>query len=53
MVEITDAIIKKKHKEFNDRIKAVLEEVKGMEMGGTNPVVERLRQAIQNRQPIG
>lgn len=45
MEEITDDLIKAKHKEFNDRIRKTLKEVQDSDKGG---VVSRLRQAIAN-----
>ena len=51
MNEITDAAIKKKHKEFDERIKAVLESVRGTSqpMGGAglSPAVMKLRELAQ------
>jgi len=43
MPEITDEVIKKKHREFDQRIKDVLEEVRGKPKQIN--LMERLRQA--------
>ena len=52
MMEITDDMVKKKHKEFNDRVSAALNRksgnVKGTEF---SPAIQRLRQLVQLRKP--
>jgi len=51
MAEITDELIKKKHKEFNNRIKIVLDELRNAPTPttGVNPVLEQLRQTVRMR----
>lgn len=46
IMEITDEMIKRKHKEFNDRISAVLNRTGGNQF---SPRIERLRQLAQLR----
>lgn len=41
--KITDDLIKQRHKEFNDHVRKVLEEVRGE---GKGNVLSRLRQAV-------
>lgn len=53
MAEITDTTIKRKHKEFNDRIRRVLEEVRGKEQGEFSPAIHRLRQAVMEARRRG
>ena len=48
-MEITDDMIKAKHKEFNDRVTAAL----SRKSGGSefSPALQRLRQLVQLRKP--
>ena len=51
-MEITDDMVKKKHKEFNDRVAAVLNRKSGATMGTEfSPAIQRLRQLVQLRKP--
>lgn len=51
-MEITDDMVKRKHKEFNDRIAAALSGKMGNQMGNEfSPAIQRLRQLAQLRKP--
>ena len=51
-MEITDDMIKNKHKEFNDRVTAVLNQKSGDTMAAQfSPAIQRLRQLAQLRKP--
>ncbi len=50
MKEVTDEVIKKKHKEFNQEIQALLDELQRGASMGVNPVMQKLRQAASQRQ---
>lgn len=51
-MEITDEMIKRKHREFNARVNAALQRKNGNMMGGQfSPAIQRLRQLAQLRKP--
>ena len=51
-MEITDDMIKAKHREFNDRITAALNQKTGNTMAMQfSPAIQRLRQLAQLRKP--
>ena len=53
-MEITDELIKKKHKEFNNRIKAVLTELQATQPGvgqGLSPTIQQLMQTVKMTKP--
>lgn len=45
--EITDEVIKKKHAEFNDRLKTVLEELRNKSRNGQPDIVTKLKDAAR------
>lgn len=45
--EITDEIVKKKHKEFDDRIKKFLAELRGKSTNGQPDIVTRIKEAAR------
>ena len=49
-MEITDEMVKKKHKEFNARVSAALNR-KGSNTSQFSPEIERLRRLAQLRKP--
>lgn len=51
-MEITDNMIKRKHKEFNDRVVAALNKGKGdLVSQQFSPAIQRLRRLAQLRKP--
>jgi len=51
-MEITDDMVKAKHKEFNDRVGAAISKKGGNNMGAQfSPAIQRLRQLAQLRRP--
>ena len=50
-MEITDEMIKRKHKEFNDRVTAALARKSGGVGNEFSPALQRLRQLVQLRKP--
>ena len=50
-MEITDERIKRKHKEFNDRVTAALARKSGGMGNEFSPALQRLRQLVQLRKP--
>lgn len=53
MPDITDETIKKKHKEFNDQIKTMLEQLRNPMGQGFSPNIQKLRQTAQLNKPLG
>lgn len=49
MTEITDDMVKKKHKEFNNEIKTLLGELQNKTVSNVNPVMQKLRQSAQTK----
>jgi len=50
-MEITDDMVKRKHKKFNDRVTAALARKSGGVGSEFSPALQRLRQLVQLRKP--
>lgn len=51
-MEITDDMVKRKHKEFNDRVTAAINKSRGdIASQEFSPAIQRLRQLVQLRRP--
>lgn len=47
MPEITDEMIKKKHKEFDQRIRSVLNELRGKSTNGQSDFISKIKDAAR------